>query len=98
MVTNYVALPPDGGWGWVVVTASFFCNMVVDGIVFSFGVLLDHIATEFGISTSKATITGSLLSGVYLISGTSPHSSSSYQSYQVSALVETLGPATHLQF
>lgn len=68
-VTNYVAVPPDGGWGWVVVAASFFCSLVVDGIVFSFGVLLTPIAEEYGISTSKAAIAGSLLSGFYLISG-----------------------------
>ena len=26
-----VPLPPDGGWGWVVVLASFTCNMILDG-------------------------------------------------------------------
>ena len=32
--------PPDGGWGWVVCAASFVCNMILDGIAYSFGVLL----------------------------------------------------------
>ncbi|BES99622.1 Major Facilitator Superfamily [Nesidiocoris tenuis] len=68
-ITTYVTVPPDGGWGWVVVAASFVCNMVVDGIVFSFAPLLSPIAKEFNVSQSKATIAGSLLSGFYLISG-----------------------------
>ncbi|KAF6212002.1 hypothetical protein GE061_012520 [Apolygus lucorum] len=68
-ITTYVTVPPDGGWGWVIVAASFVCNMVVDGIVFSFGPLLVPIATEFKVSQSQATIAGSLLSGFYLISG-----------------------------
>lgn len=69
-VTAYVALPPDGGWGWVVVAASFLCNVVVDGVVFSFGVFLNPIADEFNVSKSKVTIAGALLSGFYLIAGT----------------------------
>ena len=32
--------PPDGGWGWVVCAASFLCNLILDGIAYSFGVLL----------------------------------------------------------
>ena len=26
-----VPLPPDGGWGWVVVISSFMCNLILDG-------------------------------------------------------------------
>ena len=26
-----VPLPPDGGWGWVVVVSSFMCNLILDG-------------------------------------------------------------------
>jgi len=68
-VTTYVTVPPDGGWGWVIVAASFMCNLVVDGIVFSFGMLITSIANEFGASLAKTTIAGALLSGFYLISG-----------------------------
>jgi MCP family monocarboxylic acid transporter-like MFS transporter 14 len=31
--------PPDGGWGWVIVTASLLCNFVLDGVAFSYGIL-----------------------------------------------------------
>ncbi|KAK9498456.1 hypothetical protein O3M35_003091 [Rhynocoris fuscipes] len=68
-ITTYVAVPPDGGWGWVIVAASFVCNVIVDGIVFSFGVLLNDISEEFNISKPKCAIAGSLLSGFYLIAG-----------------------------
>lgn len=61
--------PPDGGWGWVVVFASFMCNMIVDGIAYTFGVSFAYFAEEFipeGEGTGKVAWVGSLLSGVYL--------------------------------
>lgn len=70
-VMAVVAVPPDGGWGWVIVAASFMCNLIVDGIVFSFGVFLDEIAKDLGASKTEVTIAGSLLSGVYMIIGMS---------------------------
>ena len=27
-----IPLPPDGGWGWVIVISSFMCNLILDGI------------------------------------------------------------------
>ena len=26
--------PPDGGWGWVIVFASFMNNLIIDGIAY----------------------------------------------------------------
>ncbi|KAJ1531849.1 hypothetical protein ONE63_000500 [Megalurothrips usitatus] len=61
--------PPDGGYGWVIVFASFMCNMIVDGIAYTFGVFLQRIVDAFGESTATVTLVGSLLSGVYLSAG-----------------------------
>lgn len=33
----------DGGWGWIVVIGSFFIHVFADGIVYSFGILLEII-------------------------------------------------------
>ena len=48
------APPPDGGWGWVIVAASFLCNMVLDGIGYSFGILLTPLMNHYG--EGKATM------------------------------------------
>nr|CAD7454484.1 unnamed protein product [Timema tahoe] len=69
-VITYAVVPPDGGWGWVIVTASFFCNLIVDGIIFTFGMFLNDIQREFGGSKSKVAVVGSLLAGFYLMAGT----------------------------
>lgn len=50
-----IIVPPDGGWGWVVMMASLCCNCVVDGIVFSSGMLQEDIATEFNITKAEVT-------------------------------------------
>lgn len=55
VATASVVVPPDGGWGWVVMIASFFCNVIVDGIVLTAGLLLDQIMTEFNCSKAEVS-------------------------------------------
>ena len=64
-----VVLPPDGGWGWVVVAASFMCNVLVDGIIFTAGMLFSPIMEEFDISYSQVSWVSSLIGGFYLLAG-----------------------------
>ncbi|XP_032667087.1 monocarboxylate transporter 12 isoform X1 [Odontomachus brunneus] len=64
-----MVVPPDGGWGWVIVAASFMCNLFVDGIIFSFGVFLNDIADAFGVSKARVALVGSLQTGFYLMVG-----------------------------
>lgn len=66
-----MVVPPDGGWGWVIVAASFMCNLVVDGIIFSYGEFLKPIAKEFGVEDARVALAGSLQSGFYLMAGKS---------------------------
>lgn len=61
--------PPDGGYGWVIVFASFMCNMIVDGIAYTFGVFLSEYVTYFGETEGTVAWVGSLLSGMYLSAG-----------------------------
>ncbi|CAD5221839.1 unnamed protein product [Bursaphelenchus xylophilus] len=62
--------PPDGGYGWVVVFASFLANMIVDGVIFSISETIVPLwEKEFNTTTSMATVSPSLLAGCYLLSG-----------------------------
>lgn len=63
------ARPPDGGWGWVVVAASFLVNMIADGITFSFGVMYVEFLAYFGQGKSKTAWIGSLFMAMPLLSG-----------------------------
>lgn len=56
-------------YGWVIVFASFMCNMIVDGIAYTFGVFLGEFVEYFGEGKGKVAWVGSLLSGVYLSAG-----------------------------
>ncbi len=59
-------LPPDGGWGWVVVVGSLLVNIIVDGICFSFGCFLLPLMDEFGESRGKTAFVGALIPTLYL--------------------------------
>ena len=45
--------PPDGGWGWVVVFATFLTCALTIGTMNSFGVLYVAFLDAFGESKSK---------------------------------------------
>lgn len=53
--TAEVVVPTDGGWGWVVVVASFICNLIVDGIVMSAGIFSERIGEHFQIPKSEVS-------------------------------------------
>lgn len=63
------AKPPDGGWGWVVVFASFIVNLIADGITFSFGVIYVEFLNYFGEGKGKTAWIGSLFMAMPLLSG-----------------------------
>ena len=64
-------LPPDGGFGWVVVIASFFCNLIVDGVCYTFGIFYPQLLEHFQASKGETALVGSMLPGMYLIAGKS---------------------------
>jgi len=59
-------LPPDGGWGWMVVAASFVANFIVDGVCFSYGVFFPEYLAHFDESTTKTAFVGALIPAMYL--------------------------------
>lgn len=61
--------PPDGGYGWVIVFASFMTNVIVDGVCFSVGIFMIEFLEYF--ESNKATMSwvGSVLNGMYLSVG-----------------------------
>lgn len=61
--------PPDGGRGWIIVFSSFFMNFIVDGICYSYGILLPELVQEFGASPALLSLGGALLLGTYMMSG-----------------------------
>lgn len=63
------ARPPDGGWGWVVVFASFMVNLIADGITFSFGVFFPHFLEYFGESKGKTAWIAGIFMAMPLLSG-----------------------------
>lgn len=64
-----MAIPPDGGYGWLVLLFSFLAQLIVDGIVFSIGILLPFISAEFNVSSAQVVLVGSIQIGCYFMGG-----------------------------
>lgn len=54
-LTADVVVPLDGGYGWVVVVASFICCLVVDGIITSASMFNQSLQDEFHASESQVS-------------------------------------------
>lgn len=67
--TAAFVIPPDSGWAWVVMFASFLCCTVIDGIVFCSGLIQEYIIVDFNVSKGYLAFVSSLLSGCYLMAG-----------------------------
>ncbi|XP_067633178.1 uncharacterized protein Targ [Eurosta solidaginis] len=65
----YMIIPPDGGYGWIIVLISFLCQVIVDGIVFSIGILLPYMAEDFGETQTTVVLVASVQVGCYFLAG-----------------------------
>jgi len=66
-----VVLPPDGGWGWVVVAAAFLSNLIVGGICYMFGIIMPELLDYFQAGKGKTAFVGSLVPGTLSVVGKS---------------------------
>ncbi|KAJ3627286.1 hypothetical protein MTP99_014676 [Tenebrio molitor] len=68
-IDTTITVPPDGGWGWIVVLGSFLCNFVADGAIYTFGIFLDDISRTYHTKPTVVAIGNSLMTGFYYFSG-----------------------------
>ncbi|XP_023029560.2 uncharacterized protein isoform X1 [Leptinotarsa decemlineata] len=69
LVEHYIVIPPDGGWGWVIVFIAFICNFLIDGTTYTFGIFLNDISESFEVHPTKVALVNSLMSGFYYVIG-----------------------------
>lgn len=68
-VVTYITVPPDGGWGWVVVAVAMYANMLVDGSMMCYDLFKNDIQHTLGCSSTEILLPNSIVTGVYLLSG-----------------------------
>ena len=66
---NTSLAPPDGGWGWVICFSAFFAMVILDGMMFSFGVLFIELQQYFNSDKGETAMVGSALMGIHLLAG-----------------------------
>ncbi|XP_076754397.1 monocarboxylate transporter 5-like [Xylocopa sonorina] len=62
-------VPPDGGWGYIIVLASFLIHVIADGVTYSFGVLYVELLYYFEEGKGATAWIASILVGVTYCSG-----------------------------
>lgn len=58
-------VPPDGGWGWLVLIAAVMVNVLIPGMIKSFGVLFVVFMNEFKASPPTAAMIPALCYFLY---------------------------------
>ncbi|CAJ0583350.1 unnamed protein product, partial [Mesorhabditis spiculigera] len=64
-----VIRPPNGGYGWIIVIAAFFSNLIVDGIATCFTAFKPSYSQTFQSPDSVIALIGALLIAAYLLVG-----------------------------
>ncbi|XP_046650514.1 monocarboxylate transporter 12-like isoform X3 [Daphnia pulicaria] len=66
---EYVIVPPDGGYGWVVTVASFLCILISDGILYCFGLIISEVERVFDEPVAKTAWIFSIFNAISYFSG-----------------------------
>ncbi|XP_026762763.2 monocarboxylate transporter 9-like [Galleria mellonella] len=66
-IAAQILLPEEGGWGWVVVIASFCSIFILDGVTFTFGSIFKNMKEDLGESESLIALINSLSVALYFL-------------------------------
>ena len=61
----------DGGYGWIIVAAFFFAEIIIDGVRLCFGVMFVDLLQEFQAGKGETALTGSIVTGAMNLLGRS---------------------------
>ncbi|XP_016979732.1 uncharacterized protein LOC108045062 isoform X3 [Drosophila rhopaloa] len=64
-----MVIPPDGGFGWVIMVLSFLAQLIIDGLIFTVGILLPFMAKDLGVERTAVLFVASVQIGCYFTSG-----------------------------
>lgn len=64
-----ITIPPDGGWGWIIVIASFIIFLITEGIIYSYGVFFQVITKELNFTRSQISLIGAVKASSICLSG-----------------------------
>ncbi|KAL4149991.1 hypothetical protein QTP88_003841 [Uroleucon formosanum] len=84
---NFVLVPPDGGWGWLVLLGSTLVNMLIPGTLKSFGVLFVEFTEAFHASETAASWIPAICYFLYCSLGPVSSYLSSIYSYRAVTLI-----------
>ena len=51
---------PPAWWGWLVVSSSFYCIAILDGVGYTTGVMLDSLLRDLGGGRGEVSLVGSI--------------------------------------
>ncbi|XP_069122460.1 monocarboxylate transporter 3-like [Argopecten irradians] len=66
---DQITKAPDGGWGWIVVMASFMQHALIDGMTCTFGIFYDDILATFNEGSARTQVLSSIIVGVSFLIG-----------------------------
>ncbi|XP_045156982.2 monocarboxylate transporter 12-B-like [Mercenaria mercenaria] len=66
---NGTVVPPDGGWGWMIVLGAFLVHLITDGILYSFGIFYIEFLEYYKGGKGETAWIGSLAAGFQLFAG-----------------------------
>ncbi|PZC73712.1 hypothetical protein B5X24_HaOG208936 [Helicoverpa armigera] len=68
-ITAQISVPTEGGWGWVVVAASFLTIFLLDGVYFTFGSIYHDMCDDLKVGESVVALVNSVAVAVYFMGG-----------------------------
>lgn len=68
-ITAQITLPQEGGWGWVVVVATFFSIFILDGVSYTFGSVFTAITEDLQMDQALIGLINSIAVSLYFVCG-----------------------------